>query len=122
MFGYFRHENNQKDNFGLLLPILRKEGIAAFSLEIFIIPSKFPSNSYLFLEQYHLLNKNFYLNTQRIVQFRALRSHTIYLYDREGKILYYSTESHSKFKQELGIHYTTFNKYMNQDSYYLNFF
>jgi hypothetical protein len=62
------------------------------------------------------------LNTQRIVQFRALRPHNIYLYDREGKTLYYSSESHSKLKQELGIHYSTFNKYINQDNYYLNFF
>ena len=122
LFGYFRHEHNEKENSGLLLPLLRKEGVAAFSLEIFIIPLSYPSNSYLFLEQYHLLNKKFDLNTQRIVQFRALRPHNIYLYDREGKTLYYSSESHSKLKQELGIHYSTFNKYINQDNYYLNFF
>ena len=81
LFGYFRHEHNQKENSGLMLPILKQEGIAAFSLEIFIIPTEFPSDSYLFLEQYHLLNKQFDLNTQRTVQFRALRPHKIYLYD-----------------------------------------
>lgn len=122
LFGYFRHEYNQKENTGLLLPILKQEGVAAFSLEIFIIPSDYPKNSYLFLEQYHLLNKKFNLNTQRIVQFRALRPHKIFLYDIEGKILYYSSESHSNIQKELGIHYTTFSKCINENKNYLNYF
>jgi len=54
LFGYFRHEYNEKDNFGLLLPLLKKEGVAAFSLEMFIVPLRYPSDSYLFLEQYYL--------------------------------------------------------------------
>jgi hypothetical protein len=128
LFSYFRHEDNQKDNSGLLLSILREQGIGAFSLEIFIIPSvdssgrEFSSDSYLFLEQYHLLNKNFDLNTQRTVQFRALRPHKIYLYDLEGKILYYSSSSYSELRQDLGIHYATFKKCLEQEKNYLNFF
>ena len=68
------------------------------------------------------LNKNFDLNTQRTVQFRALRPHKIYLYDLEGKILYYSCSSFSKLKEDLGIHYTTFKKCLEQGNNSLNFF
>jgi hypothetical protein len=40
-----------------MLPMLREKGLEAFSLEVFVIPDEFSSDSYLFLEQYHLLNK-----------------------------------------------------------------
>jgi hypothetical protein len=121
LFDYFRHDA-KSDYTGLLLPMLRKQGLGAFSLEIFIIPAEFSPNSYLYLEQYHLLNKKFDLNTQRTVQFRALRPHKIYLYDSEGKILYYSCDSYSKLQKDLGIHYTTFKKCLQQGNKYLNFF
>lgn len=58
-----------------MLSLLREQDLGAFSLEVFIIPADFfasKRDSYLFLEQYHLLNKRFYLNIQRTVQFRAL--------------------------------------------------
>ena len=121
LFDYFRHDA-KSDYTGLLLPMLRKQGLGAFSLEIFIIPAEFSKNSYLYLEQYHLLNKKFDLNTQRTVQFRALRPHKIYLYDSEGKILYYSCDSYSKLQKDLGIHYTTFKKCLQQGNNYLIFF
>ena len=63
LFDYFRYDA-KSDYTGLLLPMLRKQGLGAFSLEIFIIPAEFSPNSYLYLEQYHLLNKKFDLNTQ----------------------------------------------------------
>jgi hypothetical protein len=122
LFNYFRHGDNPRYNSGLMLPILRKQGIGAFSLEIFIIPTEFSSDSYLFLEQYHLLNNKFDLNTQRTVQLRALRPHNVYLYDLEGKILFYSCSSFSKLQEDLGIHYATFKKCLEQENNYLNFF
>lgn len=123
LFSYFRYENNQRENSGLMLPILKEQGIAAFSLEIFVMPLEFSSgNYYLFLEQYHLLFKQFDLNTQRIVQIRALRPHNIYLYDLKGKILYYSCSSFREIKEDFGIHYETFKKCINLGNSYLNFF
>lgn len=119
---YFRHEDNKRNNTGLMLPMLREKGLGAFSLEVFIIPAEFSSDSYLFLEQYHLLNKKFDLNTQRTVQFRALRPHNVYLYDLEGKILYYSCSSFSKLQEYLGIHYSTLKKCLQEENNYLNFF
>jgi hypothetical protein len=58
------------------------------------------------LEQYHLLNKRFNLNTQRVVNFRAVvwvpytqskggvnQGTDIYLYDIERKIFFYASKS-----------------------------
>jgi len=77
-----------------LLPLIKKEGFDKFSLEIFVMPAEFSSGYYfLFLEQYHLFNKRFNLNTQRIVNFRVSQGRNIYLYDIEGKILFYASKS-----------------------------
>ncbi len=86
------------------------------------MPSEFPSDSYLLLEQYYLLNKQFDLNTQRIVQFRALRPHKIYLYDLEGKTLYYSSISFNQTQRDLGLHYSVYKKCIDQGNSYLNLF
>lgn len=75
-----------------------------------------------FLEQYHLLNENFYLNTQRIVQFKFNSNSHIYLYDLEGKTLYYSCPSFFKLREDLGIHFSTYKKCIEQDHPYLGFF
>lgn len=50
LFSYFRHPGNQRVNTGLMLPILREEGLGAFSLEIFVMPTPELSkgNYYLF--------------------------------------------------------------------------
>jgi len=79
---YFTFKQFNVENSGLLLPLIKKEGFDKFSLEIFVMPAEFSSGYYfLFLEQYHLLNKRFNLNTQRIVNFRVSHGTNIYLYD-----------------------------------------
>jgi len=124
---------NQKDS-GLFMPLLKKEGFKAFSLEIYVMPSEFSSDYFfLFLEQYYLLHKSFNLNTQRIVNFRVNQGKNIYLYDLalapegqgpkgEGKTLYYSSKSLNQIKEELGIHVTTCNKCIQNGDSYLNYF
>jgi hypothetical protein len=73
---------------GLLLPLIEKDGLNAFTLEIFVIPSELFSKYYhLFLEQYFLLDKRFNLNTQRIVNFRVNQGTKIFMYDLEYTIL-----------------------------------
>lgn len=121
---YFSEDQyfNQKDS-GLFMPLLKKEGFKAFSLEIFAMPSEFSSDYYfLFLEQYHLLHKSFDLNTQRIVNFRVNQGKNIYLYDLEGKTLYYSSKSLNQIKDNLGIHVETCSKCIKKGESYLNFF
>jgi len=106
--------------YGLLLPLIKEEGFSAFNLEIFVMPEELRSDyNFLFLEQYHLLDGNFNLNTQRVVNFRVNQGpdatggwtcsagNIVYLYDIEGKILYYTATSLNGLKADLGVHHTT---------------
>ena len=120
---YFSFKHFNQDNSGQLIPLIKKEGFQNFSLEIFVVPSEFSSNNhYLFLEQYHLLNKQFNLNTQRVVNFRVNQGTKIFLYDMEGKTLYYSSNSINRIKGELGIHSNTCNNCIKSGDNYLDFF
>jgi len=74
------------------------------------------------LEQYHLLNKKFNLNTQRIVNFRVNQGKKIYIYDLDGKTLYYSGKSLNVIKGILGIHYATCTNCIKNGDSYLNLF
>jgi len=106
-----------------LLPLIQKEGFDQFSLEVFVMPSEFSSDyCYLFLEQYHLLHKSYNLNTQRIVNFRVNQGTKIYLYDLEGKTLYYSSKSLNQIQGDLGIHPNTCRNCLKEGKIYLNFF
>lgn len=117
----FKHFNNE--NSGQLLPLIKLEGFDKFSLEIFVMPTELSSGFYyLFLEQYHLLNKNFNLNSQRIVNFRVNQGTNIYLYDMALKTLYYTSKSLNQIKAELGIHHTTITNCIKKGDIYLNFF
>ena len=127
---YFTFKHFNQENSGLLLPLIKKDGFGAFNLEIFVVPENFSQAAttykleyyYLFLEQYYLLNKEFNLNTQRIVNFRVNQGKNVYIYDLEGRTLYYCSKSLNQIKSNLGIHYATcINCIKNGDSY-LNFF
>lgn len=113
---------NQKDT-GLIIPLIKKEGFSAFSLEIKVMPDEFDSGySFLFLEQYFLLHSSFDLNLQRIVNFRVKQGRTIYLYNLDGSLLYYKTASLSQIRDNLGIHNNTCMKGIKNSESYLNFF
>ena len=106
-----------------MLPLIEKKRFAAFSLEICVLPEELSKDySYLFLEQYYLLQEKFNLNTQIIVNFRVKQGKRIYMYDKDCKILYYSSNSVSELRGVLGIHPATSNKYLNLESLYLNQF
>lgn len=105
---YFNFKHFNQDNSGQLLPLIKEEGFDKFSLEIFVMPSEFSFEYYfLFLEQYFLLHLSFNLNTQRIVNFRTNHGTKVYLYDLEGKTLYYSSKSLNQIQGDLGIHPST---------------
>lgn len=125
---YFTFKHFNQENSGLLLPLIKKDGFEAFSLEIFVVPEDLNYSVdrldyyFLFLEQYHLLNKKFNLNTQRIVNFRVNQGKKIYIYDLEGKTLYYCGKSLNAIKGVLGIHYATCTNCIKNGESYLNFF
>lgn len=112
---------NNKDT-GILLPMLEKEELKAFTLDVTVIPSSYPKYSHCFLEQYYLLNKKFNLNTHKIVNFRVNQGFNIYLYDKDCKILYYSSNSLNAFCADLGIHHSSYKKHIANNSLYLDYF
>lgn len=130
---YFTFKHFNQINSGLLIPLLKKDGFEAFSLEVLVIPDNLglelnDSNNlnfnypYLFLEQYYLLHDKFNLNTQRIVNFRVNQGKTVYLYSLDGKILYYCASSLHGIKGALGIHYATCVNCIKTGNSYLDFF
>jgi len=98
---------------GKILPLLDKQGIKAFSLIIFKLNSNvFNSQDALILEQYHLLNKEFNLNTLRVVNAGSSKGDAVYVYDLTLSTLYYHAKSNIELKKVLKIHTQTSLKMM----------
>ena len=73
------------------------------------------------LEQYHLLNSAFNLNTIRVVNNPSgSNARALYMYNRDQSILYYASTQQIDFINKLNIHHTTFTKHLNNGTYYLN--
>lgn len=64
LIGYF---NNTHKNTGKLIPLIKKEGINAFSLEIIPLTEDYIINQEISLEQYFLLHSKFNLNVLKVV-------------------------------------------------------
>jgi hypothetical protein len=108
---------------GKFLPFLKKEGLSAFKLVIFKLDSsKFNSQDALILEQYFLLNKEFNLNTLRVVNAGSSKGEGVYVYDLTCNTLYYHAKSRIELKRVLKIHPETSLKYVDSKIPYLNKF
>ena len=124
---YNDYKVNTQNDSGLLIPLIREEGLDAFNLDIFVIPSHLKGNyPNRFLEQYHILTGDFKLNTKRIVTFNVNRTPNqddpVYIYDKDKKILYYQAGSRRDVTRETSIHRTSINRYLNEDQLFLNTF
>lgn len=86
-----------KDNLpkvGKLLPLISRDGLGAFKLKIYKLDkNKFKDRDALFLEQCFLLDKKYDLNTLRVVNFGPQLGKSVFIYDLNCKILYYSASS-----------------------------
>ena len=108
---------------GQFLPLLHKEGLKAFKLIIFKLDSnKFSNQDSLILEQYYLLEKEFNLNTLRVVNAGSSKGDPIYVYDLACSTLYYHAKSKIELKRILKIHTETSKKYVDSKMPYLNKF
>lgn len=108
---------------GQFLPLLHKEGLKAFKLIIFKLDNnKFSSQDALKLEQYHLLNKEFNLNTLRVVNAGSSKGDPVYVYDLTCSTLYYHAKSKIELKRVLKIHTETSKKFIDSKIPYLNKF
>src|SRR5205807_2473353 len=76
----------------------------------------------LFLEQYHLLDKKYNLNTLRVVNFGPQLGKSVYIYDITATILYYHAQSTISLKRHLGIHPSGCAKYVDTKIPFLGLF
>lgn len=108
---------------GKFLPLLHKEGLGAFRLIIFRLDNtKFSSIDALYLEQYYLLQKEFNLNTLRVVNAGSAKGNCVYVYDLKCNTLYYHAKSQIELKRVLKVHPETCKKYIDTGNPYLDQF
>ena len=105
------------------LHFLHKEGLKAFKLIIFKLDNnKYTSKDALILEQYYLLNKEFNLNTLRVVNAGSSKGDGVYVYDSTCTTLLYHAKSRIELKRVLKIHTETSKNYIDSKLPYLNKF
>jgi hypothetical protein len=105
---------------GLLIPLLKKEGLKNFALQVFPFYSNYIKGSEIVLEQYYLLDPSFTLNTIRVANNPSgSNSKSLYLYNRDMTILYFFSTQQIDFIRKLNIHHTTFTKHLENGTFYL---
>jgi len=105
---------------GLLRPLLYKEGINSFSLEIIPIKENYGYRAELVLEQYYLLDPAFNLNKIKVANNPSGSSaKSLYMYNRDKTVLYYYSTQQKDFVKNLNIHFETFKKHLANETYYL---
>jgi hypothetical protein len=105
---------------GLLIPLLKKEQLKNFSLEVFPFYENYIKNSEIVLEQYYLLDSSFTLNTIRVANNPSgSNARSLFMYNRDTTILYYNSTQQIDFIRKFNIHHTTFTKHLNNGTYYL---
>lgn len=73
------------------------------------------------LEQYYLLDPNFTLNTIRVPDNPSgSNARSLYMYNRNMSIIYYSSTQHIDFIRKFNVHHSTFTKHLYNGTYYLN--
>lgn len=107
-------------NIGKFLPILNNYPISEFNLEVRFTSYSSHFRNELVLEQYFLLDKTFNMNTIRVSNNPSgSNAKSLFMYNRDLSILYYSSTKQIDFIRELGIHHTTFTKHLNNGTFYL---
>lgn len=105
---------------GLLIPLLKKENLSNFSLEVFPFIYNYKKGWEIILEQYYLLDSNYTLNTIRVANNPSgSNTKSLYMYNRDMSLLYYSSTQEIDFIKKFNIHHTTFTKHLNNATYYL---
>lgn len=105
---------------GLLIPLLNKENLLNFTLEVIPLCDNYEFRSEIVLEQYYLLDPTFNLNTIKVANNPSgSNAKPLYMYNRDKTVLYYSSMQQKDFILNLNIHYTTFNKHLVNGTYYL---
>nr|YP_009059702.1 GIY-YIG endonuclease [Parasitella parasitica]AIO05752.1 GIY-YIG endonuclease [Parasitella parasitica] len=107
-------------NIGKFLPILNNYPISEFNLEVRLTPYSSNFRNEMVLKQYFLLDKTFNMNTIRVSNNPSgSNAKSLFMYNRDLSILYYSSTKQIDFIRELGIHHSTFTKHLNNGTFYL---
>lgn len=118
LIGYF---NSTHGVTGKLIPLIKREGIGAFKLEVIPLTESYAENQELSLEQYFLLHSKFNLNTLRVVNdISGVRAKNLYMYTKDLSELIYWSDTQEDFIFKLGIHHSTFSNSLKTGSTYLN--
>ena len=118
LIGYFRGSHA---DIGKFIPLLKKEGLGAFTLTVIPLIENYKDNQELSLEQYFLLHPEFNLNILKVVNdISGSKSKAIFMYTKDfSKLIYHSNIQEDlifKFK----IHYTIFSDSIKNGSIYLD--
>lgn len=118
LIGYF---NNTDRNTGKLIPLIKKQGVGAFSLKVIPLTVSYFVKQELSLEQYFLLHSKFNLNTLKVVNdISGVVSKPLYMYTKDLSELIYSSDIQEDFIFKLNIHHSTFSNSLNTGAVYLD--
>ena len=105
---------------GRLIPILTKDRLSSFTLEVVPLYDNYNFRSEIVLEQYYLLDPSFTLNTVKVANNPSgSNAKPLFMYNRDKSILYYSSTQQKDFIINLNIAHFTFNKHLKNGTYYL---
>uniref|UniRef100_UPI0023F21F5F GIY-YIG homing endonuclease n=1 Tax=Cyathus striatus TaxID=68777 RepID=UPI0023F21F5F len=117
LFGYL---NNKYKANGKLIPLLSKENLSNFKLEIIPLYNNYSFRAEIVLEQIFLLDPSFNLNTIRVANNPSgSNAKPLFMYNRDKTILYFSSTQQKDFIINLNISHFTFTKHLNKGTYYL---
>ncbi len=117
LIGYF---NNHHKDTGKLIPLIKKEGVGAFKLQVIPLTESYQVNQELCLEQYFLLQSKFNLNTLRIANdYSGARAIPLYMYTKDLSELIYSSNIQEDFIFKLKVHHSIFSNSLKTGAVYL---
>ena len=118
LIGYIKMTYN---NIGKLIPLIKKDGLNSFSLQVIPLTNDYKINQELALEQYFLLHSCFNLNTIKIVKSVSNNNKkSLYMYTKDLSTLIFFSDTQEDFVYKLNIHYNTFTKSIKTGYIYLN--
>jgi hypothetical protein len=104
---YLKEKNK---TIGKLIPLINKDNLSSFTLEVIPLYNNYGFRSEIVLEQYYLLDPSFNLNTVRVANNPSgSNAKPLFMYNRDKTILYYYSTQQNYFINKLNIHYVTFN-------------
>jgi hypothetical protein len=115
--GYFKGTH---ESVGRFIPLLRKEGLNTFTLDVIVLNEEYYEGLELCLEQYFLLHNKYDLNTLRVVNnISGSRSKALFLYTKDLSQLIFSSEKPEDFIFKLGIHHSIIQRSLKYEDVYL---